>query len=254
MHRREHHGFVDFFCLKLPKNFVRELQAFRSVRVSKSSMHQTELSLISVKIFFFYSAKKLRTEHFCFPENFCYRTNSTDKMGGITIVPQKSSASQCRKNSLGNTSVFWKHSDMESFFHREGISLFAMEKILSHGAENNRRGTLRCPEKRRVGKQFTHKKGISLFIVDLFCLKVPNKFVPEPFCVLKEIWYRKTSCKRRGYHYPPFKLFCLTKPTKFSEINLCSEKILVSKTFKHWRRGITVLSKFFWCLTVPKKP
>ena len=65
------------------------------------------------------------------------------------------------------------------------VSRFSVEKILSHGAEKFRRGTLLCFTKFLIPKNVRDNRGgwYHDFLSKLFCLTVPKKFVGEPFRV-----------------------------------------------------------------------
>ena len=78
-----------------------------------------------------------------FCNNFGYQ-KGLDKSegGGIKIFGRKFLVSQCRKISKGNLSVFHYFRISKNFMPLRGISKFSMEYLLSHSAENIRRGTL----------------------------------------------------------------------------------------------------------------
>ena len=58
-----------------------------------------------------------------------------------------------------------------------------------------------------------HKKGISLFSVEIFLSTVPENFVRKPVCVSENFWYRKNSSMRGGITVLS-KIFCLTASKK----------------------------------------
>ena len=97
------------------------------------------------------------------------------------------------------------------------------------------------------------KRGISRFSVEFFCLTVPIKFIGEPFCVSKKIWYPKFSCIGVGHHGFVEKYLSHRTDTK----NFVRKPFYVSEIFWYgknlWvRRGYCdFLSKIF-CPTVPK--
>ena len=106
-----------------------------------------------------------------------------------------------------------------------------------------------------------HKKGISLFSVELFFVSVPKKIGGEPFCVSKKFWYRKFPCIVGGGSITDLesvtvssKIFCLTVPKNFVGEPFCvSENFCVEK--KLWIRGgggYHVFPSEIFCLTVPK--
>ena len=104
-----------------------------------------------------------------------------------------------KKKSWINPSMFQKIWVSKSFMHKKGISLFSVEIFLSHRVEKFRGGTIQCFRKLRVSKNFLHKKGISLLPVEIFfCFTVPKKFVREPFCDSNNFRYQKFSCIGEG--------------------------------------------------------
>ena len=76
--------------------------------------------------------------------------------------------------------------------------------------------------------------GIKLFRWNCFCLKVPKKFVGEPFSVslisgIEKVW------RRGGYQDFTSKIFCLTVP-KIS-VGESFTVALISGIEKVWRKG-----------------
>ena len=73
--------------------------------------------------------------------------------GVITILSRKLFVTQYQKMSLGNTSVYQKILDIETFYASEreigggGISRFSVENFLSHSSDKIRRRTLLCFER-----------------------------------------------------------------------------------------------------------
>ena len=101
---------------------------------------------------------------------------------------------------------------------------------MSHSTEKFRRGTLRCFRKFLVSKNFMHKKGVSLFSVEIFCLIVLKNFVAEHFSVSENFGFQKTlSIKEGGITFPRGTFFHLTVPIK-----IVGEHICVSEEF--WYR------------------
>ena len=93
------------------------------------------------------------------------------------------------------------------------------------------------------GKKFKDNRwGVSAYSVEnCFCLKVPKKFVGEPFSVslisgIEKVW------RRGGYQDFTSKIFCLTVP----KISLGESFIvaLISGIEKVWRRGGGGVSRF----------
>ena len=84
--------------------------------------------------------------------------------GGITYLCRKLSVTQYQKISLGNTSVYQKISDIETFYASER-------------------------ERERGGGDYHVSPSKNC------CLTVPIKFVGEHFCVAKDFWYRIFEAK-----------------------------------------------------------
>ena len=66
-----------------------------------------------------------------------------------------------------------------------GLLLFPVEILLSHSAEKFPGRTLQCFRNFGASKKFMHKKGISLFSVEFFCLTVLTHFLEKPLCFRK---------------------------------------------------------------------
>ena len=64
-------------------------------------------------------------------------------------------------------------------------------KMFCLSTEKFRWGTLRCFRKFRVSKNFMHKKGTSLFSVEIFLSHSAERFRGEPFCASENFWYGK---------------------------------------------------------------
>ena len=105
----------------------------------------------------------------------------------------------------------------------EGVSRFSVKIILSHSAEEFRRGTLLCFREFLVLKNFrdTRGGGCHDFPSKTFFLTVPNHFV-EIFCVSESSGYRKILCLRGEYHDFLSKIFCLAVPNNFVEELFCA--------------------------------
>ena len=67
----------------------------------------------------------------------------------------------------------------------------------------------------KISKKFLHKKGISRFCVEIFCLTGPKNFVRGPFCFTKFLVSKKFMDKRGEYHDFLSKIFPLTVPKIF---------------------------------------
>ena len=127
------------------------------------------------RIFFCLTVQKnFVGEPFDVSENFVYRKNIMDRKG-VGVGYRKFRVSI-------------------SFMRKKVISIFSVETFFVSKCQKNSWETSQCFRHIRVSKNFMHKKGVSLFSVEIFCLRVPKKFVGEPFCVSKKFWYRKFSC------------------------------------------------------------
>ena len=104
------------------------------------------------------------------------------------------------KFRCGTLRYFKKFWLSKNFMHQKGISLFYVEIFLSHRTEKLRTGTLLCFRKFLVWKKLWMRGGggggggSSRFSVEIFCLTVLNNIVGEPFCVSKNLGYRKLLC------------------------------------------------------------
>ena len=92
-----------------------------------------------------------------------------------------------KKIRWGTLRCFRKFRVSKNFMHKKGISLFSVEIFLSHSAKKIRRGILLYFEKILVSKMFMHHD----FPSKMFSLTVPTNFAGEPFCVSENFWYRK---------------------------------------------------------------
>ena len=88
MHKRGHHGFLEFFL-----------------------SHRTE-------------TKSFVKEPFCFPENFWFRKVLWMKRRGITFFRRKILVSQCRKISWASLQCFRKFGVSKNFMHNRGYDVF----------------------------------------------------------------------------------------------------------------------------------
>ena len=178
------------------------IQCFRKLRVSKDFRHKKGISLFSVETFLYHRAEKFRGWTIqCF-RKLRVSKDFRHKQGGITIlcwknfvsVPKKFAgetscvsesfgyrkilcirrgfhyfllklffASQCRKISWGNHSLFQKTSGIEIVYTVEGEITILLWKFFVSQCRKCLGGTMQCFRKFRVSKNFMHKKGISLF-------------------------------------------------------------------------------------------
>ena len=142
--------------------------------------------------------------------------------GCITFLRRKLSVTQYLKISLGNTSVYQKISDVETFYASER-------------------------ETERVGEYHVSPSKI-------FCLSVPIKFVGEHFCASKDFWYRFFESKEVEASRFCRKFFYLTGPKKLRQgTNLFQKSSGREKNF--WLGGGGGYHDFpskSFCLTVPK--
>ena len=77
-----------------------------------------------------------------------------------------------------------------------------------------------------------YAKGYHDFPLRNLCLPVSRKFVGEPFCVSKELWYRKFSSKEGGKLHGFVEKFFISQDRK----NFAREPFCVSENF--WQEKI----------------
>ena len=79
-----------------------------------------------------------------------------------------------------------------------------------------------CFRKFLVPKKFMDKKGgVSLFSGESFCLRMPKKFVGEPFSVT-DSGYQKILCLRGSHTIFCRIFFCIAEPKNFAGEPLCA--------------------------------
>ena len=154
------------------------LRCIGKYRLSKRFKHQggRGYHISPSKTFCHTLSKSFVGEHFGVSGNFGYQKNFCIREGGvITFLRQNLSVTQYQKISLGNTSVYQKISDIETFYASERGS----------GGEYH------------VSPSKT------------FCHTVPKNFVGEHFGVSEKFGYRKNLCIREGggITFPRRKLF-----------------------------------------------
>ena len=141
--------------------------------------------------------------------------------GVITILSRKLFVTQYQKMSLGNTSVYQKILDIETFYASE----------------------------REIGGGEYHVSPSKTF-----CLTVPIKFVGEHFCVSKDFWYRIFEAKEGEASQFCRNFFYLTGPKKLLQgTNLFQKNSGGEKILKIGGGGHHGFPSKFFCLTVPKK-
>ena len=139
------------------KNFVGEqFGVSDNFGYRKSFLHEKRISRLSVENFLSQRTKKLRNGSLLCFRNFLVWRKFMDKR--------------------------WR-----------GASRFSVENFLFHSAKKFRERTLQFFRKFWY-RSFLHRKGISLFSVEIFCFKVPEKFVRELFCGSKNFGCRQVSC------------------------------------------------------------
>ena len=120
------------FCLPVPIKFVGE-----HFCVSKGFWYRIleakegEASQFCRKFFYLIGPKKIRQGINLFSREILVGKKIMNRMGDITIFPQKVSVSLYRKCLLGNTSVHREISGIERFYasEREGVPHFSVEKF-----------------------------------------------------------------------------------------------------------------------------
>ena len=164
--------------------------------------------------------------------------------------------SQHRKTLHGNPSVmcFGKFSVAYEFMDKKrgggGVSKFSIENFLSHSTETFRRRTFLCC----VSENFWKRKSLWIrgkgkyhdFPSKNFCLRVPKKFVGEPFRVSLIAGIEKFSAKRvMSRIFVEF--FFVSQHRKTLHGNpsvMCFGKFSVAYEFMDKKRGGGGVSKF----------
>ena len=123
-------------------------------------------------------------------------------------------------------------------------------KIILQDRDSNPKPTVweRCC----LNKNFTHKKGMSLFYVDFFCLTVPKNFVGELFSVslfsgIEKVWIKWGG----GVSRFSVEFFLSHSAENFRRgIPYCCINFGYRKSFE--KRGYQDFMSKIFCLTVPK--
>ena len=120
--------------------------------------------------------------------------------GKYQDFPSKVFSLTVTKNFVGQILSVSLNSGFEKFYAPEVMSRFSVQNILSHSAENFRRGPLLCcvSEKYRWPKSLRIRERVKYkdFQSEVFCPKVPKIFVAEPFCLslysgIEKVWTRE---------------------------------------------------------------
>ena len=105
-----------------------------------------------------------------------------------------------------------------------GVYLDFASKLVSHSTQTFCRGTLLCFRKIRVSKSFMHKKGTSLFSVEIFCFTLLNNIAGDPSVLQKNSGFENFHKLEAGHH-DFVENFCLTGPKKFVRRPFCVSEI-----------------------------
>ena len=111
--------------------------------------------------------------------------------------------------------MVYKFPVSKNFTLKRAMSRFSVEIFLSRGTENFRRGTLQCVN------NFSHQKMSCVtaeyrdFCKKNCCLLVSQNFVEEPFFVSENFWYRKLFGIREGAGVTFFRQNCFVSPETF---------------------------------------
>ena len=155
----------NFFCLRGPKNFVRE--------------------------------------PFCVSQNFWYKKTFMDRRGvGYHVFPSKDFVSHSTEKFPRGTLVFQKGYGVE-FFLIIGVPRFC-RFFLSHTAKNFRRGALLCFRMFRASKHFVPKRGTSRLCFEKMLSHSTEKIRRWTFLSFSK-WYPRTSWQRGGREYHIFR-------------------------------------------------
>ena len=137
----------------------------------------------------------------------------------------------------------------------EGLSRFSVKSLLSHSAENVRRGTLLCFRKLPVSKIFIHSREGSMTVFStVFCLTVPKDSVRKLF-VFQKVTVMENFMDRRSWVITIFRQKIVVSQGRrtSSRNHSLFQKLLVWKK-KLWIRGlIENFRRKLFCLLMPKK-
>ena len=117
------------------------------------------------------------------------------------------------------------------FLQKKEISLFSVGNFFSHGAENFREGNHSSFQK-NSGMEEAYAEGEDITLsVETFFLTVPKNFVGGIIQGFRNIRAWKILCRRWGYHYFPLKTFYLTLPNKIVGNPFCVSKEMWYRKF-----------------------
>ena len=177
---------VENFLSHSAKNFRRVILYCCIIFRYRKSLEKRGVSRFSVEIFWSHSAEKFRRGILYCCINFGYR-KSLDRRGG-GVVSRFSVEIFCltvAKTFVGESFFVVLISVTEKFWRRGGVSRFYVENVLSHSAENFRRGILYCCNNFGYRKSLDKRGGgYRVFPYKFFCLTVPEIFVGESFTVV----------------------------------------------------------------------
>ena len=133
----------------------------------------------------------------------------------------------------GTIQSFRKIRLSKNFLHKEQISIFSVETLLSHSVEKTRKGAYLCFKKHLASKVFMQRRG-HLVLSNIFCFTGSKSFVRVPFCIPK--FFRcgqKVMDKRWGCPVFISNFFVsLYRKISWNTVQ-CFKKLRVLKTFMH---------------------
>ena len=120
------------------------------------------------------------------------------------------------KISVGESFIAALISGTEKVWIRSGgISIFSVEKLLSHSAEILRSGILYCCSSFGYRRSLEKRGGVSRFYVENFLSHSAEIFRRGVLYCCSNFGYQKSLDKKGGYQDFTSKSFCLTVPKNF---------------------------------------
>ena len=198
MHKKGISRFsVVVSCLTVPKQFVEE-----TFCVSENFWHRNILCIRRGYHEFLSRFLSHTTEKFRERTLLCFRKFLVSKnlcvRGRCHDFLSRFFVSHYRKISWKNPSVLQKISGIEKCMHKRTMSRFSFEFFCLSAPKHFVKEPFCVSEKSLVSKHFLHTKGISRFFFEVFCRILPKYFVKETICASENFWYRKILRIGRG--------------------------------------------------------
>ena len=184
MHNRGYHNFPSkFFCVTVPKKFVRESYCFwENFWFQKVLWMKKRVSRFCFWNFWSHSAEKFRGQPLNVSEKLGYWKNLCI-LAGITFSRRNFLVWQCRKNSWASLQSFGKFG-VSKFFMHLWVSQFSVENFCLTVPKIFVGGIVYCFISFGFRKSLDRRGSITIFRRS-FCLTVPKYFIRENFGVSK---------------------------------------------------------------------